>query len=273
MLKKICLILISVITLNANEFNDKIINIIGYSEYNENRGLIEHLFSNKSWFYKNGQLNYLTVMEKLKANGLLKVGLNKPQNITITFQINNSPIKSLKIISNSLNALGYYYYFTKNLTYDKNKNITWIINLKTETAIDPYMLAKELAKHDCEFIDIRKINYTEWKYSINTSNSILPKAKNLTLNENIDFRKPLSPYLIKIDDKAKKIDINSRTGNKWFPHIVFYDKNLNILNIVKEDKKSKSLQLEIPEETSYIKIDDLYTLANIKRGLSVSIKE
>ncbi len=272
MLKKICLILVSTIVLNASGFNQRIINIIGYSEYNENRGLIEYLFSNKSVYYKNGYIDYLTVMEKLKSNGLLKVGLNGSKNITITFQISHDPVKSLKIISDSLKALGYYYYFTKSLIYDKNKNITWTINLKTEAAIDPLMLSKELAKHNCLFNDIRKEGYTKWIYSINTSNSNLSKAKIITANERINFRKPLKPYLIKVNN-VKEININSNPGNQWFPNVVFYDKHLNILDIIKEDKKSKSLKLEIPKETKYIKINDLYTLANIKRGLSVLIKE
>ncbi len=272
MLKKFCLILICTIVLNAEGFNQKIVNIIGYNEFNENRGLIDHLFSNKAAFYKNGSMNYVAVMQQLKSNGLLRVGLDEPKHVTITFQISHDPIKSIKIVSDSLKALGYYYYFTKNLVYDEEKNITWTINLKTEAAIDPLMLSKELAKHNCQFNDIRKEGYTKWMYSINTFNSILPKAKLITSGEKVDFRKPLKPYLISVD-KASKIIIASKPGNQWFPNIVFYDKHLNILDIVKEDKKSKALQLEIPEETKYIKVNDLYTLANIKRGLSVIIKE
>ena len=69
------------------------------------------------------------------------------------------------------------------------------------------------------------------------------------------------------------IKIISKWSNQWFPQVVFYDKHLSILNIIKENSKKSSLQLEIPEGTTYIKIDDLYTLANISRGLSVIIKE
>ena len=259
-------------SLNASSFNEKIINIIGYNEYKQNKGLIDHLFTNKNAYYKNGSVNYLTIMEKLKHNGLLRVGYNKPQNVTITFNVSHDPIKSLKIISDSLKALGYYHYYTKHMLYDENNNLTWTINLKTEAAIDPLMLSRELAKHNCQFIDIRKEGYTKWMYTINTSNSIISKAKLITAGERVDFRKPLKPYFVKIK-KAKSMSIISKPGNQWFPQVVFYDRHLNILDIVKEDNKHKSLQLEIPEETTYIKVNDIYTLANIKRGLSVIIKE
>ncbi len=272
MLKKICLILVSTVALYAQSFNQRIVNIIGYEEYNVNKTLIDHLFSDKAAYYQDGYVNYIALMEKLKANGLLNVGLNEPQNVSITFHINYDPIKSLKIISDSLKSLGYYYYFTKNLIYDEDKNTIWSINLKTETAIDPLMLSKELAKNNCSFDDIRKEGDTKWVYDINTSGSILSKAKLISANERVYFRKPLKPYLISLD-KASELLIESKIGNQWFPNIVFYDKHLNILNIVKKDNETKSLQLDIPEETEYIKIDDLYTLTNIKRGLSVMIKE
>lgn len=272
MIKKLSFIFISAIILNASALDTKIQNIIGVQEFNENKGLIDYLFQNNSGYFANGTINYIAVMEKLKENGLLKVGLDGPQDISITFMISNDPIKSMKIISDSLTALGYYHYFTKDLIYDDNKTITWTINLKTEAAIDPLMLSKELAKNNCRFVDIRQEGYTKWMYKIDTSNSAFSSAYKITSNERVDFRKPLTPYFIKID-KANSIEIISKVGNHWFPQVVFYDKHLNILDIVKEKEKKDSLQLEIPEETNYIKIEDIYTLANIKRGLSVIIKE
>jgi len=272
MIKKIGLIFISAIILNGSTLNERIQNIIGYQEFNENRSLINYLFKNDSIYYSNGHINYISLMEKLKENGLLKVVFNKPQNISITFKISNDAIKSMKIISDSLTALGYYHYFTKDLIYDDNKIISWSINLRTEAAIDPLMLSKELAKNNCRFVDIKQEGYTKWIYKIDTSNSTLSNAYKITTNERVNFRKPLTPYFIEVKN-ANSIEIYSKYGNHWFPQVVFYDKHLNILNIVKEDEKKDSLQLEIPEETNYIKIEDIYTLANIKRGLSVTIKE
>lgn len=272
MLKIFLSTIILIASLNAASLNERIINIIGYDEYRINKGLIDHLFSNKKAYYKNGSLNYILVMSKLKHNGLLRVGFNSPQNVEITFNISHDPIKSLKIISDSLKALGYYHYFTKKLVYDENTKLTWTITLKTEAAIDPLMLSKELFKHNSLIFDVKKEGNTKWMYTINTSKSTIFKAKKMIKGEKVDFRKPLKPYFINID-KAASINILSKPGNQWFPYVVFYDTHLNILDIVKEDKLYKSIRLEIPEETKYIKINDIYTLANLKRGLSVIIKE
>jgi hypothetical protein len=272
MMKKTLLILITVIGLNASSFNDKIMNIIGANKFNQNRGLINHLFAQESNFYKGSSINYITVMEQLKKNGLLDVGYKNPQDLTIVFKINSDPIKSLKIVSDSLKALGYYHYFTKHLLYDENSSLTWTITLKTEAAIDPLVLSKELFAHNCWLSDIKKEGYTKWMYNIDTSNSILPRATKMIAGEKVDFRKPLKPYLLRIAD-VKTLKIRSKYGNQWFPNIVFYDKHLDILKVVKKQKEFKNLELEIPENTVYIKIDDLFTLANIRRGLSVTTKE
>ncbi len=272
MLKKLYLMLIFTTFIYAQNFNQRIVNIIGYEEYSVNKSLIDYLFLDKAQYYQNGSINYIAVMEKLKDNGLLKVGLNKPQNVTISFYISDDPLKSLNIISESLKSLGYYYYFTKNLIKDKEKNIIWTISLKTQSALDPLLLSKELEKNNCLFEDIRKENEIKWVYKIDTSNANLSKAKKIILNEKIVFRKPLKPYLLQID-KGTKIYIQSKIGNYWFPKVIFYDKHLKILDILKKDIKTDSIKLDIPEETEYIKIDDLYTLTNIKRGLSVTIKE
>ncbi len=272
MLKKLYLILIFTTFIYAQNFNEKIVNIIGYEEYSVNKSLIDYLFSDKSLYYKDDTMNYIPVMEKLKENGLLEAELNKAQKINIIFYINNDALKSLNIISDSLKSLGYYYYFTKKLVKDEDKEIIWSISLKTQNALDPLLLAKEFVKNNCTIEDIKKENETTWIYKINTSNASLAKVKKIILNEKVVFRKPLKPYLLQLD-KGTKIYIQSKIGNQWFPKIIFYDKHLTILDILKKDNKTNSIKLEIPEETKYIKIDDLYTLTNIKRGLTVTIKE
>lgn len=272
MIKKLLLILITALALNATSFTQKIVNLIGYDEYRINKGLIDYLFSDESKYYSNGMINYIQVMEKLQENGLLKVSFNTPMSMTITFNINHDPIKSLKIISDSLKSLGYYHYFTKELIYDEEQNIKWTINLKTEAAIDPLMLSKELYENRCFIFDIKKEGLTKWLYTIDTSNSILSDAKKILANEKINLRKPLKPYLLEIENE-KRLNIISRPGNQWFPYVVFYDEHLNILEIVKENNEKKGIRLAIPSYTKYIKIEDIYSLSNINRGLSVLIKE
>ncbi len=254
-----------------NLLHDKIKNLIGEQEYTTHKNLINFIFKNKQNYQYNESLNFISIIKKLQENGLLKLGFDTPQEMLIEFQINNNPMKSLKILKDTLKSLGYYYYFTKNTQYDGNNNLIWTIKLKTEAAIDPLVLSNELLKKDCRMVDISKEG-NKWSYAIDTNFANLKDASYVTNNERVTLKKPLKPYFIKVDPAAS-LYVASRVLNKWFPNIVFYDKHLNILKVVNEDKVHRNIKIPMPQNTKYIKISDLYTLINIKRGLSVIIKE
>jgi len=66
------------------------------------------------------------------------------------------------------------------------------------------------------------------------------------------------------------INITSNSGNQWHPNVVFYDQKLEVIEIYKEDSLKKNLRLDVPAQTKYIKIDDLYSLSNLRRGISIT---
>ena len=43
-----------------------------------------------------------------------------------------------------------------------------------------------------------------------------------------------------------------------------------MIEIHEEDSLHNSLRLSVPNNTKYIKIDDLYSLANLKRGITIT---
>lgn len=273
LIKKFLLVSIFVVSLNANQaLFEKIENLIGTPEYNKHKNLISLIFKKQYQYTTVNGLNYQTILKTLKDNGLLHLAFDAPKDIEITFKIQNYPIKSMKILKDTLKSIGYYYYFTKKATYDGENRLIWTIKLKTEGAIDPLIFSEELLKNECKILDITKEINDKWVYTIDASFATLSDATYLTTNEKVIFKKPLSPYFLKIDE-ASRIFINSRRLNKWLPYVVFYDENLSVLKVYKNDTVTRSITLSIPENTRYIKISDLYTLFNIKRGLSVTIKE
>ena len=260
-------------SLNANDILfDKIENIISTKEFNTHKNLINLLFKNKQAYFIGENLNYLQILKTLKQNGLLKLRLKKPKEIIVRFETNFDPIKSLKILNDTLKSLGYYYYFTKSTKYDGAGNLTWDIKLKTSNVIDPLVLALELANHESYIKHIVREENDTWKYFINTKNANLASALFIDTNEKVVLQKPLKPYFLKIGE-AKILKVLSRNLNNWYPYIVFYDKHLNVLKVIKKDRVFKGLSMKIPETSKYIKITDLYTLINIKRGLSIITKE
>jgi len=266
-MKKLILIIACAMYLNAN-LNTNIKNIIGPSAYNTHKNLINYVFSNKSAYYNNGQVNYVKLTQKLQSNGLLKLRYPTTRYVDITFNISNTPTKSLKILKDVLKSLGHYYYFTQEAKSYGN-GIKWTIKLKTEAAINPLRLSTALAKRNCKVTNIIREGSYKWNYSINSNNSNIYKAKNLVVNNQLALKKSLKPYMVKID-YANAISINSNPGNRWYPNVVFYDNDLNIIDIYKDENLQKSLRLDVPTDTKYIKIDDLYSLANLKRGISIT---
>lgn len=268
---KIISILILPFFLYADMIDDKILNLLGKKEYRIHNNLIGILFKKRENFLIGDQIRYIPLLTKLKKNGLLHIAFEKPVDFTVHFHTKSDPRKSLKILNDTLKNLGYYYFFTKEMNYDGKEELNWSISLKTEYAIDPLVFAKELLKQECLVTDIQRVSDKEWRYSVDSDNGKLLDTVFIDSNEKVVLQKPLKPYLLTINE-GKVLKIISRKLNKWYPYIVFYDEDLNILQIIKKNRMYKGLQVKIPENTKYIKVSDLFNLINIKRGLSVTVK-
>jgi len=80
--------------------------------------------------------------------------------------------------------------------------------------------------------------------------------------------KNIRAYWLNIKD-AKKIQIQSGLNNSWHPYVVLYNKDLKIISSIKRDKKIAKLNINVPSDAVYMKIDDLYTMKNIRDGLEI----
>lgn len=267
MIKKLILIISLYISSYAS-VNDAVLNLIGNADYNTHRNLINHIFRNSNNFYKNGQIDYTKISQELSNNGILKLNLGSVQNLEVTFYFNSNPKKSMKNISDILRVLGYQDFITQGEVVVDNQ-LKWTIKLKTAAAISPLRLSQELQSINCRIVDIKREGDYNWNYSIDTSDSSIYRAEDLINNKDLSLKKPLKPYMIKVSN-AKVITIKSLNGNIWYPNVVFYDEALNIIGIYEENSLHKSLRLEVPNNTKYIKIDDLYTLANMKQGINIT---
>ena len=271
MMNKIFFIIFSYGLINASILTNKIENFIGQKEYKTHSRLINNIFHNKSSFIVNDQINYLKVFKLLRSNGLMNLKLDKAQKINISFKVKDNYLNAYKILYNSIQSLGYRHVITKSLQINDNNEMQWIISFKTEYMLNSYLLIKELKKNNCKVEDIVKDGNNHWIYKLNFNNSYISTAKSIPSYERIIFSKPLNPIFVKIKNN-KNIEIISRVLNRWHPHIIFYDKNLQNLKIYKGNAVSKKLKMNIPNETKYIMISDIYNLVNIKRGLTVIVR-
>lgn len=248
-------------TIVETQMGQKIKNILGEEDFNTHINLINYIFSK--------DLNYIETLKELKENKLLKLDLNGQKYVNISFVINNSSLKSLKVIKSTLKSLGYYYYLTQDLNIKAN-TIIWNIRLKTEAAIDPLVLSEALQERNSVMEDIIKEGEDSWSYYINSENSKLYNTMNFIDNDQLSLKKPLKPYLIELQEDMTSLAIYSKAGNRWHPKIVFYDNELNVIEIVQKDKFHRYLKIYVPYNTKYIKIDDLFSLSNMNKGMKLT---
>lgn len=266
-MKKLLLIIGLCVSSFAN-INVAIENMLGSADYNTHKNLINHIFNNKNSFYTNNQIDYTKISEELINNNLLKLNLSSTQDIEVVFNFSDSPKKSIKNINDILRAIGQFNYITKEEAVVDGQ-LKWTIKLKTAAAINPLRLSQELQSANSKIVDIKREGNAKWNYSIDTSNSTIYKAEDMVSNNRLSLKKPVKPYIIKVSNIGK-ITISPSVGNNWYPNVVFYDNNFNVIEVIEKDSLHKSLRLTVPNSTKYIKIDDLYTLANLKQGLNIT---
>src|SRR5574344_2244918 len=104
-MKKLLLIIFLCVSLNAN-INQAVLGIIGSSDFNTHRNLINTIFKNQSYFYTNDSLDYAKISQTLQNNNILKLYIGSNQNIEATFIFNLDPKKSFKNINDILKAIG-----------------------------------------------------------------------------------------------------------------------------------------------------------------------
>lgn len=270
MVKIISFIFCFVTLIQASIVQDKVESFIGKNEYEVQKNLILILFKSENLFLKHdGTVDDLKVLKQLKSSGLLKLFYKSPQDLVLSFYTKENPVIFMRVINEVLSSMGYNYFLTKSVIRN-NSGFSWEINLSTEHLVDPIYFADNLTSSGCYIDKIDKKSSNEWFYSINTEN-IEIDTSSLEPDTTVELKKPIKPYWINVEG-TKSISFRSHTADKWHPSIVFFDKQLQIVKDYRNDSVANTLKIIIPESAKYVKINDIYTLDNIKRGLSVYLK-
>ncbi|MDD3506056.1 MAG: hypothetical protein PHX65_05850, partial [Sulfurimonas sp.] len=238
---------------------------IAPATFAKDRAYIDIIFSPRADYYNSeGRVDSVKVVQTLKDNGILNLFFKTPREINISFKTQGLPLFFIKIMSDSLRNIGYYRYVTKESSFDESEFI-WKISLTSEYAADPLILSQELRKSNCEIVDVVRETESDWSYIIDMKNAKLNVS---VLEDSEEFRLKRSLYSYWLDvSKVDDIEIRSSSRNDWYPYIAYYDKSLKLLRVIKIDKKTSKIMLNMRENTHYIKISDIYSLKNIKDDL------
>ena len=245
---------------------EKIKALIGENAYARHVRFIQIIFADEESYYTNSRVDVAKVILTLKDNGLLDLFFKKPQEMHLTFQSSGYPLFFVKIMSDTLQSMGYYRFITDRSKQDES-GFFWTIRLTGEYAIDPVLLKSALQKRGCDIVDIDRNSQTDWSYHIDIKNAYLMLKELRPYTETV-LKKSLYEHWLNVKS-AKSLTLWSLKGNSWYPYVSIYDKELHLLKVYKRDKRTNKIKLELPEDTVYVKVADLYSLKNIKQGLRV----
>ena len=269
MVRALLLSLLLCTALFSDLLDEKIRSFVTPNQYGVHGKLISKIFSDREQFYDGSNVNSLKVLEKLKQDGLLRLDMKVPGEVSIKFKLDFSSFFAIKAIGDSLGAIGYNY-FTVSSARNGEDGFYLDLSIDTEYNPDPVLLGGELKKRGIKIGDISK-DGNSWGYYLITFDPAMPEAEHINIGERKSVSKLFDNYWLDIRSGGNLLSLDSQSGNSWHPYVVFYDKHLNILSIFESDAKSTSKMLDVPSGTRFIKVGDLYGFYNIKNGFSVGL--
>ncbi len=254
MKKILILFLASLLFANSYKFAQ---NILGKKNYL----IYEHVI--KTSLDKNATLKDTLIF--LENNGLINLYFKKIKTIHPSFIFeDNNPVFNTKTLYDSLKKMGFYFFYPVKI--HKNNKYSLTLELKAQNYINPLDLLNKLKKRGCILLNITK-NNNDYKYYIDCSNEKI--ANTALLSKDIQALHNINGIYWIEPNNFSKIYISTSIYDFWHPYIVFYDKNLDILNIISTSNVIRKEILNIPQNCKYIKITDSFTKENIKRGIFV----
>lgn len=270
MVKHLLFLLFFISSLYSKTLESAVKDIIGSREYNSKKKFIEIIFKEKDLYKDGDKLSYQKILQKLRDEGLLKLkDASSPLKVAFTTKQKNLQI-FIKVIKDTLFSLGFSNIYTIK-SIKRGRKFVWVVSLGNNYMLDPLLFADKMAQKHIYIEDMKRYSDTNWNYVLNISSAVIVPKK-LEYNDIIKLNKTMSAYWINIEDSVK-IQIQSSIGNRWHPYVVLYNKDLKIITSIKRNKVSQKLSLNIPADAMYIKIDDFYTMKNIKDGLTVFIQK
>ena len=270
MVKHFLLLGLLSLSLYSKELNTIVKDIIGTHEYNLKKNFINILLKKNDYFLENGNYDYEKILQKLEDEGLLKLKKNSsPLRVAFTTKNKNLQL-FMKVIKDSISSLGFNNPYTVK-ALKRGTKFVWIVSLGNNYMLNPLLLTKKLKEKNVFVTDMKRYSATNWNYTIDISGAVLIQ-NNLNYNEVVKLPKSINAQWINVKD-CDKVEIQSSLANSWHPYVIIYNNDLKIISSIKSNKTKNKLTLNIPSDAVYLKLDDLYTMKNIKDSLSIFLEK
>lgn len=252
----------------ADMIDEIVENLIGKDSYQTNQNFIKRIFAKKDNFYESGHPNYFKITQVLKENGLMYLGFQEPLEVSISFKAKTRPIFLTRAINNILSSVGYSYFTISKARYiDGEVHLTF--SLVTEHSVDPVIILAELKKRGITARKLIRKNRANWSYELEVINSSIINAVALKNNERLELKNIAGEYWLSVSKPGILSIMKKNTKIGWSPRIVFYDKDLQILEILTQKDFTASTNVNITGKTSFVMVTDLNNPARLKSGITV----
>jgi hypothetical protein len=265
MLKLIIPLLLFFSLVSADALDTKLAQMLGKSEYFKNKKLLTYLFKDRYTFIQHGQVNFPKVVSVLRQNGMMKSRYSYVKELQLSFSTQGHPQKLTKAVLDSLHEMGYNAIFTKGAK-KVNGNFKLLLALKVKRVINFATLAKELQRKGVKVLNIIHQGKSAWRVGVDVNDAQL--AERLESGTKKSLKKSASAYWLDVT-LLSRVAIRSMRGDRWHPYVSFLDSSLNVIKSVKDGKVRRDLTVDIPAGAKYIKLSDIFTHNNIKRGLEI----
>lgn len=186
----------------------------------------------------------------------------KNSKTELVFNSNAKGIVLLKLVSDVLDELRFKNY--QNLEFTNSDNSSYKILINGSRVLTPDKIYDQFKKRSVTITNLSKKANT-FIYQVNLSNL------NLAPEFIYDLQKPQKPYFLNVKGK-NSIVISSQSMDAWHPEIRIFDKELNLLQSIRENSHKQSLNLSLPQNATYIQIGDSASLDNVKNGLKFDLR-
>lgn len=254
----------------ADVIDEIVENLIGKESYITNQNFIKRIFTKKENFYiKDDYPNYFKITQVLKENGLMYLGFQEPIEVSISFKAKTRPIFLTRAINNILSSVGYSYFTISRAKYSGG-DVYLTFSLVAEHSVDPVIVLAELKKRGILAKKVVRKNRANWFYELEIVNSSIVNAVFLKNNERFELKNISGEYWLSVDRAGILSIMKKNTKVGWSPRIVFYDKNLQVLEILTQRDFAVSTDVNVTDKTSFIMITDLNNPARLKSGIAVT---
>ena len=222
-------------------------------------------------------------LENLDTNGSLNVGelvsrLKQSSNYdALSFSSNSL---NLKFISTQKVPSALFVKSINLALEDANISVARVNSLKNGSeisygilalksgGIDPNLLDTTLAQSGFKILGFDRVD-GNLEIFLDAKKMNL-KAISVNFNEETPLLKSGGTYLVDVAG-ASGLNIISNEPNKWVPLVRIYDRNLNQIDVKKENQIRSSYSIRLPNDAKYALISDNNDINNIKNEIIIKL--